>query len=139
MKLKLISNGTTAGTQLIDQESGEMLHLVQNLHWSVSAEDGFIIPTVTFNVLNVPIAVCINAKIITFKYNTELEKYEKDSECEKLVNITSVSNEANSYIEVVDVETGKAIGEIKNISIDVDVSVDTPSVVIEQYLFISKE
>jgi len=40
MELKIISDGTAVGTQVVDSETGKPVSFVQYVEWSVDAEKG---------------------------------------------------------------------------------------------------
>lgn len=62
MKLKIISDGTNAGTKLIDQDTGESVPLIQKITWEVSA-DGFGLSKTTIELLNVPVEIVAKADV----------------------------------------------------------------------------
>lgn len=61
MKLKIISDGTTVGTKLINEETGEMVGLVQNIQWEVGVGDNFASATV--RLIKVPVELNVDAEI----------------------------------------------------------------------------
>lgn len=62
MKLKIISDGTSVGTKLFDEDTGESVPLVQRLTWEATA-DGFNLTKVTVELLNVPVEIVAKADV----------------------------------------------------------------------------
>ncbi len=61
MKLKIISDGTTVGTKLINEETGEMIHYVQKITWEVNAQGA--ISKATIELAKIPIEVVVDSKV----------------------------------------------------------------------------
>ena len=54
-KFKIISNGTTTGTKIIDLDTGEAISCVQEITWSCNANDPLV--SCTIKLINVEIEV----------------------------------------------------------------------------------
>ena len=62
MKLKIISDGTSCGTKLIDEDTGKAVGLVQSIDWSVNAGAPFADCVIKISTLPVELDVS-NVKI----------------------------------------------------------------------------
>ena len=87
--LKIISDGTAAGTRLIDEDSGEMIHLVQSIFWKATSDD-FLTKT-SIKILNVPVEIITKATILLKKFSEESGDFEDAGQIEKLIRIVSLS------------------------------------------------
>ena len=61
MRLKIISDGTTRGTKVIDEETGERIGLIQDIVWSANADK--TITECTIKLAKVPVEIVTEAKI----------------------------------------------------------------------------
>lgn len=61
MKFKIISDGTTAGTKVVD-ENGETIGLIQHIKWEVGVSD--VYASATIQILKIPVELTTeNVKI----------------------------------------------------------------------------
>lgn len=68
MKLKITSDGTSLGTKLVDEDSGETIGLVQKIEWSIGVDSAFA--TCTVKLAKMPLeASFVNTK---FEYDVDL-------------------------------------------------------------------
>lgn len=54
MKLKILSDGTAIGTRLVDATTGESIHGLLNLAWSIAHDD---LAKVTVTLMAVPVEI----------------------------------------------------------------------------------
>ena len=66
MKLKIISDGTNAGTHLIDQETGQKVEGVSKLTWDANCKK--FSTTTNVELLNIPVEIVSSAQIDLFEW-----------------------------------------------------------------------
>jgi hypothetical protein len=112
MKLKIISDGTSTGTKLINEESGEIIRFVQKISWSASMAD-FLTYT-SIDLVNVPVDIVTKAEIHELDiYDEECNVYE--SEVRIVTNVDNIPEELMIY----DNKTQTPIGSISEISLEI--------------------
>ena len=138
VNLKIISDGTTTGTKLIDENSGEMVHLVQRISWKATS-DAFL--TKTFiEVLNVPVEIVAKATVFLKKFN-ESGDLEDAGQVEKLIKI--VSSSESSYgarmqkVLIYDAETSAVFAGVSEATVEIDT--DGIQVRLTQVMMFDKE
>src|SRR3990167_3463131 len=60
MRIKIISDGTTLGTKVIDEETGEKIGLIQKIVWS--ADVNKVITECTVKLVKVPVEIITEAE-----------------------------------------------------------------------------
>ncbi len=112
MKLKIISDGTNEGTKLVDEDSGELVPLVQKLTWEAKA-DGFHLTKVTIELLNVPVEIVAKADVDLFEV---WPKQELVKSFEKEIKIVSEPKTlGSSDVKIFDNQTQETVGAIQEI------------------------
>ena len=61
MKIKIISDGTSAGTKIIDEDSGEEIGSVSKVGWI--AEAGEVKTRAVVEIINVPVEITTDADL----------------------------------------------------------------------------
>jgi hypothetical protein len=61
MRIKIVSDGTSQGTKVIDEATGEALHYVSRIEWELIA--GAHIATAHITVLGVPVEITTEATV----------------------------------------------------------------------------
>lgn len=112
MKLKIISDGTNAGTKLIDEDTGKMIHLIQKLSWEADAKEWATKVTVEF--INIPVEIISKAEVELLDYNKETWELEPSKTFEKNVKIESEGQTNKTYIKNAD--TGEVVGAVQKIA-----------------------
>jgi hypothetical protein len=116
MKLKIISDGTNAGTKLIDEDTGKMVHLIQKLSWEANAKEPFA--KVTVELINIPVEITSKAEVELLDYNKDNWELEVSKTFEKEIKIISKAakvNQFNLHTTVHDVQTNEQVGAIQEI------------------------
>lgn len=109
MKLKIISDGTPSGTKLINEDTGEMIHLVQKLTWEAKA-DNFPLTKVTIELLNVPVEITTKTNVTLVEHNCGFKLFEKDIKI-----ISEPQTLASSNVKIYDAETNQPVGAVQDI------------------------
>lgn len=79
MRVKIVSDGTAAGTQLISLESNEPIEGVQLVNWVMIAEDG--LSSVMLELRGVPCDILTTARIAEIQEQIQLpELFETEDE-----------------------------------------------------------
>lgn len=117
MKLKIISDGTNAGTKLIDEDTGETIGGISSLIWEASAEKA--LTKVTVELFNIPVEITSKAEVDLYEckapnWGMEFSKsFEKNV---KLVsNLSSSKAVLNTDTKVMDADTGEVVGAIQEV------------------------
>lgn len=111
MKLKIISDGTNAGTKLVNAETGEMVNLISKITWGAMANEA--LTTASVELFNIPVEITTKAIIETLDTSSKPISQE-------LKNIT-IKSEASGkgtsqIVKICDKETGEAIPMIQEIN-----------------------
>ena len=77
MKVKIISDGTSFGTKVIDSETNTILGRVQKIKWEISSDDCIAICTLEVAMTPVEIGTEANIKILS---NTKEDTTIKETE-----------------------------------------------------------
>lgn len=111
MKLKVISDGTNAGTRLINEDTGEYIGLIQKIVWEAGAE--FPITKTTIELLNVPVEIVTKANIdlVEPRFNKLDKSFEK--EVRVISEPTTLSTSKTFIIDNQTQEQIQAVQEIK--------------------------
>lgn len=72
MKFKLISDGTNAGTKLIDEDTGEMVHGIQKITLNIDANE--LLPHISIDLINIPVEITTKANIDLLNLSGEFIK-----------------------------------------------------------------
>lgn len=118
MKLKIISDGTNAGTKLINEDTGEAIHLIQKLSWECNVED--MVSKVTIELLNIPVEIVSKADVELFELlptNQYIEPLHTKS-FEKEIRITSEALKGASIIpltKIFDNQTNEMVGAVQEV------------------------
>lgn len=109
MKLKIISDGTTNGTHLIDIATGEKVQYVQNIEWEADAKLGTT--SATIKILMPAAEITTPAKIISSAVWNEGPDFEEQiaSTEEKSINIISDGLVGNTVISNSDAKPISAV------------------------------
>ena len=112
MKLKIISDGTVIGTNLINIETGEKIGLVQKITFAADAHENPITRT-TIEILNIPVEMNnIDSILEKIDYKEDTTKISK-----QMVNISSKLDETGFPItKISNTETDDLIDDIQSIS-----------------------
>lgn len=118
MKLKIISDGTNKGTKLIDEDTGEVVHLIQKLSLEIDANEPCT--KVTIELLDVPVEITSKAKVDLFELGKEnnytIPTYSKSFEKEiKIVSESPRKVGLVPFTKIYDVETNEQVGAIQKI------------------------
>ena len=62
MRIKIVSDGTVHGTKIVNEDTGELLSGVQQVHWKVQAGDS-VFAEATIHVINVPVEMSVDAEV----------------------------------------------------------------------------
>lgn len=124
MKPKIISDGVGL-PKLIDEDSGEMIHLIQKITWRVSTEDIFLSRT-NIEIINVPIEITTKATIYLQRLS-ETGKFEDAEKIEKRIRIVSstITPEKPGRIQdicIYDVETNEPMPGVLEAKFEIDTS-----------------
>lgn len=119
MKLKIISDGTSAGTKLIDEDTGEMIHLIQNLTWQQSGED--YASKVTIELINIPVEIVAKAEVELLEYDSAWElKPTKTFEKEIKISSKITENVFTPDTRVYDNENNTLVGAVQEVKWQAD-------------------
>lgn len=119
MKLKLISDGTNAGTKLFDEETGESVPLIQKIIWEANS-DGFRLAKVTIELLNVPVEIVSTAEVDLFEVWPKegiIKSFEKEVKI-----VSKPKTLASSDIKIFDNQTLEQVGAIQEIKWEADLA-----------------
>lgn len=117
MKLKIISDGTNAGTKLIDEDTGEMIHLIQKLTWEANAEE--VCTKITVEFINIPVEIVSKAEVDLIEYVDQGKSWEPvhTKTFEKQIKVVSEKkgNAFTPYTTIHDAQTNEQIGAVQEI------------------------
>lgn len=114
MKLKIVSDGTNAGTKLIDEDTGEMIHLIQKLTWEADVKN--FSTKVTVELLNIPVEIVSKVDVELLDYNKETWTLETSKFFEKEVKIVTEGNKADClHVRIYDKQTNEPVGAVQKI------------------------
>lgn len=117
MKLKIISDGTNTGTKLIDEDTGEMIHMVQKITYEATADDTF--PKVTIELINVPVEIVSEADVDLYEYTgPSFKETHTKSFAKKVRIISKPSNKKyclNTDTKIYDADTNELVGAIQKV------------------------
>lgn len=118
MKLKIISDGTPTGTKLIDEETGEAIHLIQKLTWEANANE--FSTKITIELLNVPVEITSKADVDLYKFTEENQWAEPvhSKSFEKEIKVVSDAPNGKNLVlftKVFDVQTKESVGAVQEI------------------------
>jgi hypothetical protein len=116
MKLKIISDGTNAGTKLIDEDTGEMVHLIQKLSWQADAAGHST--KVVIELLNVLVEITTKAEVELSEIAAPSWEAKFSKSFEKEIKIKSEPVKENSFTPftvIRDAQTDEVIGAIQKI------------------------
>lgn len=126
MELKIISDGTTVGTKLVDAATGEKIQYVQSIEWEIDAKT--LIAYATIKLAKVPIETTLLSNINEFKLDpptyTNLNKVANSNE-----NVKISSDGTNAKIIS---DNGKQLAGVQNVNFKVDVSNDKATCYIDK-------
>jgi hypothetical protein len=117
MKLKIISDGTNAGTHLIDEDTGEIINKISKITWEIDAKEDWISKT-TVELTNVPVEIVSKAEVDLYKYHDpNYDSLLKTKTFEKEIKIVSEVSDPSLIIrtKVYDNQTNEVIGAIQKI------------------------
>lgn len=122
MRLKIISDGTNAGTKLIDEDTGEMVHLIQKLTWEADAKD--FCTKVTVELINIPVEIVSKAEVELLEFDNDKKliiskTFEKDI---KIVSEQKYGQTFVPYTKVLDAETNKPVGAVQEVKWEANTS-----------------
>lgn len=114
MKLKLISNGTNAGTQLINAETGERIQQISKITYNAGTYDPC--STIVVEFTNLEVDLVEDAIINDITIDDERENTRRSQ-----IEIKSYDNHTASSTRVYDLETTthEPIGGVQNISLSI--------------------
>jgi hypothetical protein len=122
MKLKIISDGTNGGTKLIDEDTGEMIHLIQKLTWEADAKD----PTtkVTIELLNVPVEIVSKAEVELLEFEANNWELKPVKTFEKEIKIVSQQKGKafSPHTAIFDAETNDQVGAIQEVKWEANIA-----------------
>lgn len=115
MKLKIISDGTNGGTKLIDEDTGEMIHLIQKLTWEADAKD--LTTKVTVELINVPVEIVSKAEVELLDYDVSTWELKPSKTFEKEIKIVSEQKGKGftPRTTVFDAQTNEQVGAIQEV------------------------
>jgi hypothetical protein len=116
MKLKIISDGTNAGTKLIDEDSGEMIHLIQKLTWECNAKDHST--KVNIELLNIPVEIVSKAEVdlLEFKKENSYQKPIHTKFLKRKIKIVSEDGKGySSFVKIFDAETNEPVSAVQEV------------------------
>jgi hypothetical protein len=111
MKLKIISDGTNAGTHLVDTDTGEVIHKIQKLTWEVDAKN--CITTTTVEISNIPVEIVSSADVALYEYKSPDYELSHSKDFQKEIKIVSDGISYNT--EIYDNDTNEKVAAIRNI------------------------
>jgi hypothetical protein len=117
MKLKLISDGTNAGTKLIDEDTGQMIHGIAKLTWEADCKDLSVTKT-TVEFFNVPVEIISPVKVDLLEYNSDYTELCVSKSFDKNIKVTSESRGAivpTSSVKIQDTDTNDAVGAVQSV------------------------
>lgn len=120
MKLKIISDGTNAGTRLIDEDTGEAIPLIQKLTWEADAKD--LCTKVTVELLNIPVEIVSKSEVELLDFDANelklIKTFEKD------IKIVSERKGKTSvpHTSILDIQTNKKVEAIQEIKWEANIS-----------------
>jgi hypothetical protein len=122
MKLKLISDGTSVGTKLIDEDTGEMVHGIQSLSWEADAE-GYL-TSLHVHLFNVPVEIACKATVSLMDSPKENGfKSDVSKTFEKNIRITTdqrkVTSVTSADVKISDADTRQPVSAIQKVSVEV--------------------
>lgn len=118
MKLKIISDGTTVGTKLINEETGEMVNLVQKITYKISLDDFVGHATVSF--LNIPVEIVAPTEVEVIEYDNKDFDYKYLKNIEKEIKV--IGQGTSTSTKVIDIETNTPLSAVKDFTFEADVS-----------------
>jgi hypothetical protein len=117
MKLKIISDGTNAGTKLIDEDTGEMVHGVSKLSFEAGVDD--FISKVSVEFTNIAVEIASQAEVDLLDFDKGFINLVHSKTFEKKIKIVSTDQNgktvANQHIRILDGETNQPVGAIQNV------------------------
>lgn len=118
MKLKIISDGTNTGTKLIDEDTGQVVSLIQKLTWECDATD--VVTKVSIDLLNIPVEIVAKADVdlLELKPDNQYTKPFLTKTFEKEIKIVSEDKGSNSFVpfvKIYDNVTGDPVGAIQEV------------------------
>jgi len=122
MKLKIISDGVSL-PKLVDEDSGEMIHLIQRLIWK--AKSGEFLTKTNIEIVNIPVEIVAKATIHIQRFIVSTGEFETVDQIEKRIKIVSstVLPETPGRIQdisICDAETNEALPGVLEVVFDVD-------------------
>lgn len=117
MKLKIISDGTNAGTKLIDEDTGESVSGISSLTWEASAEQ--VLTKVTVELFNIPVEIVSKAEVELYECKAPNWGMEFSKSFEKNVKLVSklAGSKAvlNTDTKVIDADTNESVGAVQEV------------------------
>lgn len=115
MRLKIISDGTNAGTKLIDEDSGEMIHLIQKLTWEADAKE--MMTKITVEFINIPVEIVSKAEVELLDYDEENWELKTSKTFEKEIKIVSErkGQAFTPHVKIFDAQTNQQVSAIQEV------------------------
>jgi hypothetical protein len=115
MKLKIVSDGTNAGTHLIDEDTGEVIHKISKLTWEASSDDPLTKATVEFT--NIPVEIVSKAKVDLYEFQGPDFTSVHTKTFEKEIKIASDKGKPgySTHVKIFDTETNEQVGAVQTV------------------------
>jgi len=115
MKLKIISDGTNAGTKLINEDTGESVEFVQKISWEVSAKDFTCKAIVDF--INIPVEITSKTEVQLHSWDPKTRVISHSKTFEKEIKILGErkGKAFSPFVTIRDVETNELVGAIQEL------------------------
>ena len=116
MKLKVISDGTNAGTHLFDEETGEVIHKISKITWEANAKEFVTKTTVEFT--NIPVEIVSKAEVELLEFTGEDFDLVPTKTFEKEIKVTTDPgrNGLTPLTKIYDNQTQEQVGAIQEVT-----------------------
>ncbi len=117
MKLKIISDGTNAGTKLIDEDTGEAIGGISKLIWEANATD--VLTKTTIELFNIPVEILSKAEVDLYECKSPNWGMEFSKSFEKNVKLESKLADCKAVLstdtKITDADTNESVGAIQEV------------------------
>src|SRR5580692_8961723 len=108
MKLKIVSDGTNAGTHLVDEDTGEFVRGISKISWECSCDD--VITKTIIELQNIPVEIVSKAEVDLLEMMPPSYKAVYSKSFEKEVKVVTDPDKAgySPHVTIYDTETNQA-------------------------------
>lgn len=115
MKLKIVSDGTNAGTHLVDEDTGEFVRGIGKISWECSVDD--VITKTTIELQNIPVEIVSKAKVDLYEFRDPDFTSVHTKTFEKEIKIASDKGNArySANVKIFDNETNEQVAAVQKV------------------------